>query len=277
MSIDVTDPDFQVAIGMIDAGDCTALAALLDAHPRLLVDTAPLADDAAGAYFANPKLIWFVAENPVRNDQLPANIAAVVETIVAAAKKHRVTQLNADLDYTLALVASGRVAREAGVQSSLIETLIAAGADANGAVSAALSHREMAAANCLLRCGADLTLQLAAGLGRDGDVERLAPTADAEALQDALTLAAVNGAATAVSALVRHGADPKIFNPPNLHAHSTPLHQAIDSGSLATVRALVEAGAPIATRDKLFGGDALGWAHHLGRAEIATYLKSMSV
>ncbi|MGI9479426.1 MAG: hypothetical protein ACR2PI_22175, partial [Hyphomicrobiaceae bacterium] len=170
MTIDVTDPDFRHAIGLIDAGDCDALAALLDAHPRLLVDTVPLADDSAGAYFANPKLIWFVAENPVRNDKLPLNIAAVVETLVAAAKKHAVTGVDTDLDYTLALVASGRVARESGVQAELIETLIRAGADANGAVKAALGHREVAAAECLDRCGADLTLQLAAGLGRTADV-----------------------------------------------------------------------------------------------------------
>lgn len=276
MTIDVTDPDFRHAIDLIDAGDCAALAAWLDQHPRLLADTVSLADASAGAYFATPKLLWFAAENPVRNDTLPANIAAVVETLVAAARKHGVAGLDADLDYTLALAASGRVARETGLQGGLIETLTRLGADANAAVNAALGHRETAAAECLLRCGADLTVQLAAGLGRTGDVERLAAAADRDALHEALTLAAINGAADAIPSLIGHGADPNRFNPANLHAHSTPLHQAIDAGSLATVEALVAAGAATDIRDKLFGGDALGWARHLGRQEIAAYLEKLT-
>ncbi|MGI9479992.1 MAG: ankyrin repeat domain-containing protein [Hyphomicrobiaceae bacterium] len=276
MAVDVIDPDFRHAIGLIDAGACEGLAAWLDEHPRLLAESVPVADDAAGAYFANPKLIWFVAENPVRNDTLPANISAVVETLVAVARQHGLADLKADLDYTLALVASGRVAREAGVQDALIETLTRAGADPDGAVNAALGHREIAAAECLLRCGAEMTVQLAAGLDRTADVARLAVGCDRDALQEALTLAAVTGAADVVSVVVAQGADPKAFNPAHLHAHSTPLHQAVDSGSLATVRALVDAGASIETRDKLFNGDALGWARHLGRQEIADYLAALS-
>ena len=89
-------------------------------------------------------------------------------------------------------------------------------------------------------------------------------------------LAAVTGSADVVPVLIARGADPNLFNPAHLHAHSTPLHQAIDSGSLATVRALVEAGASVATRDKLFDGNALGWAHHLGQAEIVGYLEALS-
>ena len=92
MSVEVTDPDFKRAIELMDAGDCVALAKMLDAHRRLLVDSVPVADDAAGDYFANPKLIWFVAENPVRNDTLPSNIADVVIVIVEAARKHAVTE-----------------------------------------------------------------------------------------------------------------------------------------------------------------------------------------
>ncbi len=275
MSVEVTDPDFKRAIELMDAGDCVALAKMLDAHRRLLVDSVPVANDAAGDYFANPKLIWFVAENPVRNDTLPSNIADVVIVIVEAARKHAVTELEADLDYTLALVASGRVARETGTQEPLIRVLTGAGAQANGAVMAALGHREVVAARCLLHCGADLSVQLAAGLGQTDDVARLAVHAMPADLQEALTIAAVNGAAAAIGVLVRNGADPNVFNPKHLHAHSTPLHQAVDSGSLATVRALVDAGAAIDTRDTLFGGDARGWAHHLGRKEIGDYLDTV--
>ena len=275
MSVEVTDPDFKRAIELIDAGDCVALAKMLDAQPRLLVDRVPLADDAAGAYFANPKLIWFVAENPVRNGTLPDNIANVVIAIIEAARKHAVAELKADLDYTLALVASGRVARETGAQEPLIQVLTGAGAQTNGAVMAALGHREVAAARCLLHCGADLSVQLAAGLDQADDVARLAVQATPADLQEAMTIAAVNGAEAAIGVLVRSGANPNLFNPKHLHAHSTPLHQAVDSGSLATVRALVDAGAAIDTRDTLFGGDARGWAHHLGQKEIGDYLDTL--
>lgn len=275
MSIEVVDPQFKRAIERIDAGDCDGLAEMLDAQPRLLVETVPLADDAAGAYFAKPKLIWFVAENPVRNGTLPGNIAEVIGVLVAAARKHAVAELDADLDYTLALVASGRVARETGAQEPLIRALTDAGAKANSAVVAALGHREVAAARCLQRCGAELTVQLAAGLGEVNDVARLAREATPDALQEALSIAAVNGCAEAIGVLVRFGADPDRFNPEHLHAHSTPLHQAVDSGSLAAVRALVDAGAATTTRDKLFDGDALDWARHLGRDEIADFLAGL--
>lgn len=275
MAIEVTDAEFRHAIELIDAGDVDALQAWLYTHPRLLVDTVPVAEDNAGGYFANPKLLWFVAENPIRNNSLPAKIAAIAETIVVAAEKHGAAELKDDLDYTLGLVASGRVAREAGAQASLIEVLTDRGADPDGAVTTALGHGEIVAAQCLLRCGAQMSLPLAAGLCRMDDVERLAAQAGKDALQAALSVAAINAEAEAVEALIRHGADPKTFNPPGLHAHSTPLHQAIAVGSLTTVKVLVEAGASLEARDTVVGRDALGWARHFGHDEIVEYLAGL--
>jgi hypothetical protein len=48
----------------------------------------------------------------------------------------------------------------------------------------------------------------------------------------------------------------------DLYAHGTPLHHAVCSGSLPTVRALVEAGADPAARDTAWNGTPLGWAEH---------------
>jgi hypothetical protein len=78
------------------------------------------------------------------------------------------------LDYALALVGSGRVARECGVQRELIDLLCDAGADPAGVLVPALAHREVAAAERLLERGAALTLLAAVGTGRAAEVTRLA-------------------------------------------------------------------------------------------------------
>jgi peptide-methionine (S)-S-oxide reductase len=57
----------------MDAGDGSALERLLETHPRLLRERL----DSGEGYFRRPYLLWFVAENPVRNGRLPRNIANV--------------------------------------------------------------------------------------------------------------------------------------------------------------------------------------------------------
>src|SRR5262249_53785980 len=61
--------------------------------------------------------------------------------------------------------------------------------------------------------------------------------------------------------MIEMGAD---VNRPSadLYAHGTPLHHAVCSGSLATVQALVEAGADPGRRDTAWNGTPLGWAEH---------------
>ena len=63
-------------------------------------------------------------ENPIRTESLPPNILDIARLLLerGAAKSQ------SDLNETLALVSSGRVPREAGVQDALIEMLCAAGA-----------------------------------------------------------------------------------------------------------------------------------------------------
>jgi peptide-methionine (S)-S-oxide reductase len=105
-------------------------------------------------YFHRPYLLWFVAENPVRNDTLPANIVAVTAAIVAAAREHAVESFQEQIDYGLGLVCSGRVVRERGVQGPLIDLLVEAGADPTSALTTALAHRESEAVARLLERGA---------------------------------------------------------------------------------------------------------------------------
>ena len=264
----ISDPVFREAVSAIDAGDVGTLERLLSAHPRLVRDRIEYGE----GYFQRPYLLWFVAENPVRNGSLPENIAHVAATIVMSARRAGVESLHEQLDYALGLVCSGRVARECGVQDELIDLLAAAGAEPDGALVTALAHRELAAAERLLVHGARLTLLAAVCTDRTADVTSLAQTADPAERQLALAGGALYGRQRALEALIDLGVDVNAYSPDGFHPHATALHHAVDSGSLDAVDVLVRAGASLTARDRIFDGTALGWAHHLGRAEIATYL-----
>ena len=267
----IPDPRFREAIAALDAGDLPALERHLAAHPGLVRERLATGE----GYFANPYLLWFVAENPIRTGRLAPNVVEMARAIVEAAERNGVETLGEQLSYTLGLVCSGSVSRESGVQIPLIDFLLEAGAEPDGAMLPALAHGERAAVDRLLERGATVTLLAAACLGKLEDAERLAPLAGREELQAALSGAALWGQAEIVRLLIAQGVDLAATNPPGLHAHSTPLHQAVDSGSLETVRILVEAGAPLDVRDRLFDGTPCGWADYLGRTEIAAYLRSV--
>lgn len=265
----IPDPQFREAVSAIDAGDVSALGRLLAAHPRLVRDRIAYGD----GYFSQPYLLWFIAENPVRNDRLPKNIAEVTRAILQTAQCQGVDTLPYQIDYALSLVCSGRVTRESGVQRELIDLLCDAGADPNGALVPALAHRELAAVERLFERGATSTLLTAACLGRTEDVTRLAPAATADDLQAALAGASLYGQAPVLALLIDLGVHLDAYSPPGLHPHGTALHHAVDSGSLDAVRVLVEAGADLGTRDRTHHGTPLGWAEYLGHTEIAAYLR----
>src|SRR5688572_15297197 len=100
---------FQKVVSAIDAGNITVLEQLLAAHPelvreRLEVPGAWLREKVGGAldgFFQRPYLLWFVAEDPVRNGKLPRNIAQIASTIIWAAERARVDSLQEQLDCTL--------------------------------------------------------------------------------------------------------------------------------------------------------------------------------
>jgi Ankyrin repeats (3 copies) len=253
--------NFDGAIAAIDAGDVPALERLLAGDPRLARERL---DEPTEGYFARPYLLWFVAENPVRNDTLPPNIVEVTQAILRAAPHAQEA-----LDYAVELVATGRVPRERGVQLALIDVLLDAGAQPSG-LHAALAHREIDAAKHLLARGAPLTLAAAISLGMKDEVERLAKTK--QDLQTAVAAAAFYGDAEALRMLIDLGADINAYCPAGFHAHSTPLHQAVFSGSLQAVKVLIEAGADTTVRDRVYDGTPLGWAEYCKQAEIAEYL-----
>ncbi len=266
----ILDPQFRQAVSAIDAGDAGSLELLLATYPHLVRDRL---DDGEG-YFRHPYLLWFVAGNPVRNDTLPGNIVQVTRVILEAAERERVNSLREQLDSALSLVCSGRVARESGVQRGLIDVLVDAGADPDGALVPAIAHREVDAVERLLERGARLTLPAAISTGRTDDIARLARAAGAGDRQEALTVAALHGRAGTLARLIELGVDLDALSPPPFHPHGTPLHHAVDSGSLEAVELLVQAGARLDTRDRVHQGTPLDWAEHLGRTEIAAYLRA---
>jgi len=132
------DTLFRDAVRAIDAGDVVALESMLVAHPFLVRDRleqpGPWLSDrgAVEGFFNRPYLLWFVAEDPVRNGRLPGNIAEIALTIIAAILRTDADHLQEQLDYTLRLVCWSVVARECGVQIELIDALLDAGASPDG-------------------------------------------------------------------------------------------------------------------------------------------------
>jgi Ankyrin repeats (3 copies) len=285
------DDRFREAVASIDAGDIGELERLIATSPELVRDrlTSPGAwlrdkvGNALDGFFQRPYLLWFVAEDPVRNGTLPGNIAAVARAIIDAARRESAANLQEQLDYALTLVSWSWIAREHDVQLELIDVLVDAGAALAGNPNNALVNGNFAAAEHLVRRGATITLEVALCLGWWDHVERLLPAVSDKEKQFAFVLSALHGRADALRRLMAAGAD---LNAPSegLYSHGTPLHHAVSSGSLEAVKVLAEAGADVDAKDNAWGGTPLGWAHyylddaqrkHAGKqyADIAAYLR----
>jgi len=264
MPMDITKVDdaiFLEAITAVDAGNIPVLKDLITKHPRLVTERL---NYPSGDYFDSPYLLWFVADNPIRNEKLPANIFDVATLLIAEVKKQAPGTVQKQLDYALGLVATGRIPRECGIQIQLIDVLIDAGATPGGG-SGALAHGNIEAATHLIKRGGKLTLTTAVGLDWLDDVMRLAFSAGDDEKLAALTMAAFYGKTCMVEYLLSIGVDPNDYpeNGTGFHTHATPLHQAVCSRSLDTVKLLIEAGARPDLTDKAYGGTPLGWAKYM--------------
>lgn len=261
----IQDAAFRHAVDLLDAGNEVELCAHLAGHPEVANQRVLF---EGGNYFRNPTLLEFVAENPIRNGALPANIVQIAKLILEAGAKNNPGALNA----TLQLVCSGRVPRECQVQIPLIDLLCAYGADPHQALAAALVHGEFEAVNALLKNGARVDLSVAAAMGRSEDVRRLLAGSNTAQRHRALALSSQFGHTDIVRLLLDSGEDPNRYNPDGFHSHSTPLHQAALAGHDDTVRLLIERGARVDIKDVLWQGTPADWARHAQRAAIENYL-----
>lgn len=257
----ITNTLFQHAIEAIDSGNITSLQSLITEHPFLVKERVKTTDEG---YFKDPYLIWFVADNPIRNDKLPPNIADVTRLLIDAVKREAPDTYKHQIDYALGLVATGRIPRECGVQIALMDLLIDAGAKPGGGIGA-LAHGNIEAAQHLINRGGKLTLAAAVCLERIDDVGHLGAVASSIEKLIAITAAAFYGKADMIRLLLKLGAEPNGYPESNsgFHSHATPLHQAVQSGSLDTVRLLFEAGARLDATDKIYNGTPLDWARYM--------------
>ncbi len=284
---DSISSSFQLAVSAIDAGNIAELEDLITSDPGLVRDR--LRNNENG-YFKDPYLLWFVADNPIRVDKLPANIIEITNLLIQAVKRESPDTCQQQIDYTLALVASGYIPRECGVQIPMIDLLIDAGASPDVAMIA-LTNGNLNAAQHLIDHGSKLNLALAVCLEHMDDIGHLAAHASDTEKLTALAAAAYYGKANMIKRLLEMGTDPDGYPAvtSGFHSHATPLHQAVSSGSLDSVKLLVEAGARRDMPDKIYDGTPMGWAIYLqsehssdeakqkGFALIETYLRDLEL
>jgi hypothetical protein len=206
--------------------------------------------------FRDPKLFWYVANNPTLIERLPQNIGDVAYVMIERGVEQT------DLDYALELLMSGgEVGGTNGAARALMNVLLDAGAVASRkAILATAGHGQGEALRVLLERGQSSSALIAAALGDVTALSRLLKSFDAADVQDAFGLAIVNRHLDAALVALDAGADVNAALP--VHSHSTALHQAAAFDSAEMIAFLVAHGATLDTRDTLWGGTPFDWAAH---------------
>jgi hypothetical protein len=277
--------EFESAVEAVISGDLAALKSLLHVSPGLARARSTRVTCLDPAVH-RATLLHYVAANGVEcyRQMSPPNAAEIAKVLLdAGAEVDALADMYGGHYTTMIMLVSSSPPANAGVQVALVETLLDYGAAIEGRGSTkwapplvtALVFGFLDAAEALVRRGARVDyLAAAAGLGRVADAACLLATADADSRHLALALAAQHGHAQIVGLLLDAGEDPNRYNPEGCHAHATPLHHAVWFGHLAVARLLVERGARLDIKDKIYQSTPLGWAIHGGQAEIEEYLRA---
>ena len=269
----IADPAFRAAVAAIHAGDTALLAQRIDAEPRLLreriIEPEVYRTARRRQYFLDPKLFWFVANNPTLVERMPRNISDVAQVMIDRGVD------GADLDYALELTMTSSVTRIQNVQRSLMRTLLAGGAIATrNAIVMAGGHCELDALQALLDVGEPMSAPIAGALGVDDALIDLVATADPADIQAAFGLAVINGHVNATGIALDAGAD--VNAPLPVHEHALALHQAALDNRVLLIQLLIARGAHANARDKLWDATPLEWAIHQGRSAARAALESYS-
>lgn len=270
---------FETAVEAVIAGDRAALEQMLRDDPSLA--------HARSVRTHHATLLHYLAANGVEGyrQHTPLNAVEIARLLLdAGADPDALADTYDERCTTLGLLVSSTPPHEAGLQIPLAELLVERGAAQdvpgskwNAAVRCALTFGFLDTARALAaRGGKPGDIRVAAGLGELGETARFLPAADDAGRQAALVLACMHGHARVVRLLLATGGDPDRYNPEGHHAHSTPLHQAVWANHLDVVRLLVEHGARLDLRDRLYDGTPLDWAVYGERDEIADYLRDRS-
>jgi len=270
---------FEAAVDAVVGGDRAALERVLADDPALV--------QARSARSHHATLLHYLAANGVEGyrQRTPANAVEIARLLLdAGADPDALADMYDERCTTLGMLVSSTPPHDAGLQASLAELLLERGAAPdvpgsrwNAAIRCALSFGFLDTARALAaRGGQPGDIGTAAGLGELGETARFLPTADDAARQVALALACMHGHGRVVRLLLATGGDPDRYNPEGLHAHSTPLHQAVWGNHFDVVRLLVEHGARLDLRDRIYDATPLDWAVHGARDEIADYLRDRS-
>jgi ankyrin repeat protein len=268
---------FETAVEAVISGDIETLRAMLADHPELVT--------ARSARRHHATLLHYIAANGVEGfrQKTPPNAVEIAKLLLdSGAQVDALADMYEAKCDTMGMLVSSSPPHRAGMQTALAETLLDHGAAFTGqgtnwqsAIKTALQFGFLVTARMFVRRGAPIDeLPVAAGLGLTEDAARLLPAADAGERHAALALSAQHGHTEIVRMLLDAGEDPSRINPKGYHGHSTPLHQAIWSDHLDTVKLLVQRGARLDIADTIYKSTPLGWALYGGRAEIADYLRS---
>ena len=262
---DIIDPLCRQAVEAIDAGNILSLQKIVTANPKLV---SKRLESPTEGYFKHPYLLWFVADNPIRHEKLPANIVDATRILIDAVRSNAPDSFQQQIDYTLGLIATGRIPRESGVQNEWIDLLIDNGAQPGNGIGA-LAHGNLDAARHLIKRGGKLTLATAVGLDMQNDIDRLSKEASEKDLEIALMMASFYGKSEMIKFLIGLGVDVNTFidNSTGFHSHASPLHQAVFSGALESVKLLVDARADLNAKDQIYNGTPLGWAIYMQTEE----------
>ena len=276
---------FESAVEAVITGDLATLESLLRGNPDLV-----RARSTRITHFDPPlhraTLLHYVAANGVEGhrQKTPKSAVEIAKTLLkAGAEVDALADMYGGHYTTMSMLVSSCHPAKAGVQVALVDTLLDFGAAIEGRGSAkwgsplmtALAFGYLSAAEALVRRGVPVdNLAAAAGLGRLADAAQRLATADPESRHRALALAAQHGHVEIVGLLLDAGEDPNRYNPDGNHSHSTPLHQSALAGHTAVVRLLVDRGARLDIKDKIYQGTPLGWAIYAGQTGIETYLRA---